>query len=279
MDSRLVDLFIKGNGSFERLLQFEVLVIVVLTSVTLTYLFSTTYAFVIILVAFILYIANLYITVKTNTVSDFNKTTMVKLNMLQSIVNKQVSQHVNLVSNSRIRFNTAQLQKIQEQAKLDCLYYDANLIHFIYSIKSLSDYNLPLFAQFLRGVNNIMKLHKQIDDYNDANGEYPENTPQMLQVAMQLRINTINNLHNFIYSVPKVHHMTQYINNVVDRYNLLISRNVDAMYQAHNNDVLKRGINTTTQFVSYNTTKPYENVNNPSIKPGSQPHKLYQFYY
>ncbi|NBP00264.1 MAG: hypothetical protein EBU90_09100 [Proteobacteria bacterium] len=279
MDSRLVDLFIKGNGSFERLLQFEVIVIVVVTTVTLTYLFSTTYAFVIILLAFVLYIANLYITVKTNTVSDFNKTTMAKLNVLQSIVNKQVSEHLNLISNSRIRLKPNQIQNIQKQAQLDCLYYDANLIQFIYSIKSLADYNLPLFAEFLRGVNNILKLRKQIDDYKDANGEYPENTAQMLQIAMQLRINTINNLHNFIYSVPKVHQMTQYINNVVDRYNLLISRNVDAMYEAHNNDVSQRGINTTTQFVSYNTTKPYENLTNPPIKPGSQPHKLYQFYY
>ena len=274
-----MDLFIKGNGTFERLLQFEVIVVVALTTVTLTYLFSTTYAFVIILLAFLLYVANTYVTVKTNTVLDFNKTTMSKLNVLQSIVNQSLQQHLQLISNSRIRLKPNQLRQIQKQAQLDCLYYDANLIHFIYSIKSLADYNLPLFAEFLRGINNILKLRKQIDDYKDANDEYPENTAQMLEIAMQLRINTINNLHNFIYSVPKVHQMTQYINDVVDRYNLLITRNTDAMYQAHKNDVSQRGINTSTQFVSYDTTKPYENNTNPSIKPGSQPHRLYQFYY
>lgn len=279
MDSKLVNLFLNGNGTFERLLQFEVIVIVVATMVVLTYLFSTTYAFVIILLMFVLYIGNTYVTVKTNTVQDFNKTTMAKLNALQSVVNNNLQQRLQLFNNSRIRLSRNQLQQIQKQAQLDCLYYDANLIHFIYSIKSLADYNLPLFAQFLRGVNNILKLRKQIDDFNAANGRYPENIAQMLQTAMQLRINTINNLHNFIYSVPKVHQMTQYINDVVDRYNLLITRNIDAMYEAHQKDISQRGINTTTQFVSYGATKPYENLTNPSIKPGNQPHRLYQFYY
>lgn len=279
MESKLVELFTKGNGKFERLLQFEVIAIIVILMIVLTYFFSTTYAFVIILLAFVLYIGNTYVTVKTNTVLDYNKATMAKLIELQSIANRSSQEKLKLVSNSKTPLKQNQLKKISTQAHLDCLYYDANLIHFLFSIKSLADYNLPLFAEFLRGINNILKLRKQIDDYHEANDQYPVNTAQMLEVAMQLRINTINNLHNFIYSVPKVRQMTQYVNDVVDRYNLLITRNIDDMYTAYKNDISKRGINTTTQFVSYNTTKSYDALSNPPIKPGSQPHQLYEFYF
>jgi hypothetical protein len=254
MNSDFINLYVSGNGTFERLLQFEVLCLAVVVIVIFTFIFPNNYGFVIILLAFVLYVANMYIGIKSKTVSDFNKITMFKLNSIQSICNRHLQQHSPFITT----MTTKQLKELQKRSVLDALYYDSDLIHFIYSIRVLADYNLPLFAQYVGGVNNILKLKKQTEDFFKENGEYPENLSEMLQVALQLRINTINNLHDFIYSVPKTSSITQYINQIVDRYNVLISRNMDVMYRYYSTNINQRGITSSTKFVDYNVTKAHD---------------------
>jgi hypothetical protein len=277
--SKLLDLYLNGNGSFQRMLQFEVLVLIAIVIIVATFFFSTTYAFVIILLTFTYFVANSYVEIKTNTVSDFNRNTMNKLNTLQNINNKYVQAHLNLISNSKLTLTPAQIEQVYQRAQLDSMYYDAQLIHFIYSIKTLAEYNAPLFSALLKTTNNILKIRKQVAEFYQANGSYPDNIAQMLQVAMQLRVNAINTLHDFIYTTPKLSVMNQYVNNIVDRYNLLISRNLDTIHQAYLDSIQQTGINATTQFVSYAITKPFEAATNPPLHPNKIGSQLYSNYY
>ena len=108
---------------------------------------------------------------------------------------------------------SADIKRIYDSNNLDSLYIDANLIHFLHSIKALSDYNLNEFFELLKGVNSILKIKNDIDEYYNANGYYPDNTSELFEGSLELRKNVVNNLHNFIYTVPKINKMYKYLSN------------------------------------------------------------------
>jgi hypothetical protein len=85
----------------------------------------------------------------------------------------------------------------------------------------------------LKGTNNILKLRKEIEDFYGFEKKYPENIHEMLQIAMQLKINCMNNIQNFIYSVPKTKKMYTYIDNIIQTYNILITKNIKIIHKYH----------------------------------------------
>jgi hypothetical protein len=273
----IIDLFIydNKNSSYQKELQFELLVLFVLILFFFTYFFRYTYGFVVILLIFTIFILNEWARIRLNTTTDLNKLTLYKLQRIQYNVNKSID---NIMTNKlkltkraimsgKNGISPKQLQQIYEKNKLDSLYIDAKMIHFIDSISPLSEYNMDEYFLFVKGVNNILKIRNQIEEYYNANKTLPVNTSEMFQIALQLRTNTINNIHNFIYSVPKTNVMYKYVDDIIERYTILITRNTDIIHYYYKLNIQQRGINNSTKYVSYQVTKPYDAISNHSIIP------------
>jgi hypothetical protein len=191
---------------------------------------------------------------------------MVKLQSLQSKVYDHVRNKIKMSQNNKeLSLKQSDIQNLYKKNDLDSLYIDANLIHFLYSIIKLADYNPDIFYLLLKGTNNILRIKKDIDMFYESNKRYPENTSELFETALLLRSNTINNLHDFIYTIPKISVMYKYLSDSVDRYSVLISRITDSIYTSYQDNMKLQGINTNTRFISYNTTKPYESSKNHPI--------------
>lgn len=277
----IIDLFINEYGTYNKHLQFEVIVLMFIIIVLFTTYFNKTYAFVIILLSFALFVANSYVNIKKSEIGDFNEETMYKLNILQDRVNETVSRKIESLNNYRYKsqLKKVDIQKLYESNQLDSLYIDANMIHFLYSIVDLYEYNDIEFTLLLKGTNNILKIRKQIEEYYESNNQYIENIAEMLEITMNLKSQVLNNVHNFIYSVPKMNKMYTYIDNVIDRYNVLISRNIDIIYTMYKYSIKKNGVTTFTKYISYNKTKPYDIATNYDYTRKHSDKIVIPFYY
>jgi hypothetical protein len=182
---------------------------------------------------------------------------MYHLNVLQEITNTYIDKKLKDPSR-QFKLSKQQLDTIYINNKLSYLYIDSNLIEFLYSIKILAEWNDSEFYLLLKGTNNILKLRNEIEEYYKANNKYPDNVLEIFEQCLLLRSNTINNLHRFIYSVPKTNMMYNYTNKIIDRYMVLISRNTDKIYYYTQDHIKMTGINNSTKFISYNTTRPYD---------------------
>lgn len=279
MLDKLQNLFTNQHGSYFKTLQFETLVIIVFIIIFFTHFFNKSYGFIIILLTFAAFIANSYVNIKTERLSDFNHITLIKLQKLQNAANTTLNNKINLINNSNPNLLTPlERKKLYLSSNLDSLYTDANMIHFLESILPLSKYNENTFYQLLKTTNNILKIKLEIDTYYKANQKYPENTSELLEIANQLKTDAINHLHDFIYSIPKIQIMRKYLDDVIDRYSVLINRITDSIHTSYKNNIKQRGINVSTKFVSYNQTKPFDAISNYSVIPNSDPNTLKQFY-
>jgi hypothetical protein len=266
MFTEIKDLFTQDHGSFSKNLQFNTLVVFIVVIIFFTYFFNNNYGFVIILISFAIYIANTYVSIHNDKSNDFNSVTMIKLQSLQSKVYDHIRNKIKMSQNNKeFSLKQSDIQDLYKKNELDSLYIDANLIHFLYSIIKLADYNPDIFFSLLKGTNNILRIKRDIDMFYESNKQYPENISELLETALLLRSNTINNLHDFIYTIPKISVMYKYLSDSVDRYSVLISRVTDSIYSSYQNNMKLQGINTNTRFISYNTTKPYESSKNHPV--------------
>ncbi len=274
----IVNLFVREHGAFSRLMQFEVVVLALAVIIILNYYFKDSYTHVIVLTVFTIAIVSLYIRYRSFEVSDFNKTTMIKLNYLQSLINRIVAYKVKQFnSSSKQKLSPAVLSRIYSSNQLDNMYVDANMIHFVHSLAQLYNYNPQEFHMFIKGVNNILGIRREIEEYHSSSGTTPDNISESLESAIQLKANTINNLHNFIYSVPKQQSMYKYVDDAVERYNILITRNIDIIH-THYKQRLQHGLTSRSKIVSYDATKPYNAADNHEVINTKTQSKLIQFY-
>lgn len=279
MFTDIQNLFLNQHGSFAKTLQFETIVIFVIVLIVLTQAFEKSYGFVIILVIFALYISNTYVNVKNNKVNDFNSMTMVKLQSLQSKVYEYIDIKRKLIRNSgENKMPQSEIEKMYNQNQLDSLYIDSNLIHFLFSIIKLSEYNPEDFYSLLKGTNSILRIKRDIDLFYESNGVYPENTSELFQAALKLRQNTINNMHNFVYTIPKTSIMYKYLDDSITRYATLVSRITDSININYKNNIEQVGLNSSTKFVTYNTTKDFDPIENHSSFVTKGDNKHLQFY-
>ena len=135
--------------------------------------------------------------------------------------------------------------------KLDNLYIDSDLIEFFYSISFFSKYNHQEFNLLLKGANNILKIRKQIEDSSPSS-----NINSLFEQSVLLKTNTMNNLHRFIYNIPKTNSMYNFLDNALNTYNILITRSIDILY----NYTTIKPININKKFYDYDHAKP----NDPS---------------
>jgi hypothetical protein len=277
----IINLFTKEHGVYKQIFKFNViLVFCVLLFVLVKVDFLNRSIFVLIAFIFALYLTNVYVQVNRNDLADNNKVIHFKLESLQAKVYEYIQFKISITSVGNKKMSQSDMQKLFERNKLDSLYIDANMIVFLYSIIKLYEYNPGEFYLLLKGTNNILKLRNDIEKYYEAEGEYPENIHEMLQIAIQLKANCMNNLQNFIYGVPKTHKMYGYVDSVLQTYNILITKNIKKMHSYHLDYIHTKGINSNTVFIDIDASKHFDASANYSVIPGKEglQHKLIDLY-
>jgi hypothetical protein len=277
----IVNLFTKEHGVYKQMFKFNVIILFVILLFVLTKLdiFGNS-IYILIAVIFALYITNMYVKTNQNDLSDNNKIIHLKLEGIQSKVYEYVNYKIATATSGGLKLPPADAQKLYEKNKLDALYIDANMIVFLHSILKLYDYNPQEYYLLVKGTNNILKLKHDIERFYEAEGEYPENIHEILQIALQLKSNCMNNLQNFIYTVPKQNKMYTYVDNVIMTYNVLITRNIKQMHNYHVDYIRKNGIDINTTFIDINSSKPFDPLINRSLIPGKEglKHSLIDLY-
>jgi len=183
-----------------------------------------------------------------------NKTLMIKLQELQLLV--------------ATRKSDSKFKIASKKPYLDYLYLDTNLIVFLHSIIPLHEFNKDEFYKLLIGTNNILRLRGEIEAFYKANKSYPTNIAQMFEDAIYLKTKVLNNMHNFIYSVPKTNVMYNYVDQTTDRYNVLITKNLDKIHLYYKNNFKKTGFTNNSTVIHYKATKPFDPDNDTNlIKP------------
>jgi hypothetical protein len=222
----------------------------------------------------------MYVRVNQNDLGDNNKMIYLKLETLQSKMYEYVKYKIATSSSGSLKLSQTEIEKLYERNKLDSLYIDANMIVFLYSILQLYEYNPQEFYLLVKGTNNILKLRHDIERFYEAEGQYPENIHEMLQIALQLKTNCMNNVQNFIYTVPKQNKMYTYVDNVIMTYNILITRNIKSMHNYHLDYIKKNGINSNTTFIDINSSKAFDPMTNRSVIPSKEglKHSLIDLY-
>lgn len=277
----IVNLFTKEHGVYKQMFKFDVIIffIIVLFFLTRVNLLGNS-IFILVAIIFTLYLTNTYIKFNQNDLNDNNKIIHVKLEEIQLKVYEYVEYKIMMFTNNRQKIPQNDRQILFRKNKLDSLYIDANMIVFLHSILPLYEYNPEEFYLLVKGTNNILKLRHDIERFYEAEGEYPENIHEMLQIALQLKTNCMNNLQNFIYSVPKQNKMYSYIDNVIVNYNILISRNIKRIHNYHLDYIKTKGINSNTIFIDINSAKPFDSNMNKSLIPSKEglKHSLIDLY-
>lgn len=302
----LINLFSNEHGQYQNNFKIQVILLFLLVLIVFSKIWgsTTTGIFVILLVTFALYITNTYVkynTIINNDLDDNNKQTFIKLNTLQSKVYTHIQNKIKQSTQSGLKLSQSDQIALLNKNKLSSLYTDATLVHFFYSILPLYEYNNDEFYLLLKGTNNILKLRKEIEDYYNANKNnktifkqklpsfrsdpipkpepvYLENLSEMFEIAIELKTTCVNALQNIIYSVPKTNKMYSYIDQVIQRYVILINRHLDVFQKYNNDSISSTGINNKTKFINYTHTKGFDAMVNHSIIPTKQPTQLIQLY-
>lgn len=277
----IINLFTKEHGMYKRIFKFQVIIVFIVILFLLVKMnFFNNSVYILAAFAISLYVANIYVRLNQSDLSDNNKIIHLKLDTLQSKVYQYVKYKIATSSTSGQKLSAADIQKIYDNNRLNSLYIDANMIVFLHSILSLYEYNPQEFYLLVKGTNNILKLRHDIERFYEAEGIYPENIHEMLQIAIQLKTNCMNNLQNFIYTVPKQRKMYSYVDNVLNTYNILITRNIKRIHNYHLDHIKKEGINSNTIFIDINSSKPFDPSANHSVIPSKEglKHSLIDLY-
>jgi hypothetical protein len=175
-----------------------------------------------------------------------------KLNSIQNEINRYISKKLRL---KKIK-NTKDIVSIRERNKMASLYMDANMIVFLESIIEMAEYNPDLYYKLIKGTNNILKIREDIENYLKANGEYTYGIHDQVDIVNNLKRNCIGNIHDFIYSIPKIPKMRDYVNKIITRYQQLITYNTDIIEKYSNDNIKINGVNNETKFVYQMDAKP-----------------------
>ena len=278
----VINLFTKEHGVYKQIFKFQTILFfsIILIIFTKFNFFNNYSVFIILAFIFTLFLTNIFVKVNQDDLADTNKIIYFKLESLQDKIYDYIQRKISISTVGNQKVSSKDLQLLYEKNKMDSLYIDANMIDFLYSIIKLYDYNQNEYYLLLKGTNNILKLRKDIETFYDAESKHPENIHEMLQIAMKLKVNCMNNMQNFIYSVPKTNKMYQYIDTIIESYTILITKNIKIIHNYHLNYIKKNGINSNTIFIDINSTRGFDADNNHSVIPGKiqNKHSLIDLY-
>lgn len=248
----LLDLFLNRFGSYNKELQFRVILIIVMIIFFFTYFYPNNFAYAIILLVFAVYIGDWYVKFDDNKISDFNQLTLIKLQKLQLRMNTFIETKIKQITNeTRASLTQKEIDNIYKRAQLDSLYIDSNMIIFLESIINMSDYNPEEFFKLLKSTNKILKIRETIEEYKEKshNNAFPTNISQQLEIAIKIKKKAMNHMHNFIYTAIPQGIPEKYLTDSMYRFNVLLSRNIDILYDYYKKALYNRGISNNTHFV------------------------------
>jgi hypothetical protein len=116
----------------------------------------------------------------------------------------------------------------------------------------LFDYNQEAFYMLTKCVNNVLRLRNSIEIFYDANKVFPENSCQITEQADILVTECMNNMHSFIFSIPKMNKLYEEHNRLQTRLFVLLRRHTDFLRLACEMKRKQEGISSTTKFISKN---------------------------
>lgn len=245
----VVNLLNSPDRTFNKTLKTQSLILITVFVSILVFTFRDDYWKIVILLAATIIITDVYIGTKTESLVDDNKETMKKLNEIQ----KKMYEYVDLdLKTKKVIPSPSDLNKIYESAKMTSLYIDAELVSFIHSILAMYDYSPSEFYKMVNGTNVILGMLSDIRRFYKANKAYPNNTSDMLKRALEIKSNCLNNIHNFIYSIPKQKEFFKYHSNVMNRYDKLLTRIVNEIHKHDSRNIQLTGVNSSTKFSDYN---------------------------
>lgn len=263
MFENLTNLFINNHGKFQRYTKMQIVALMAFIIFLASGMFKDNYIQVIILIVFLLIIADTYSQVSGQIITDDNKKVLDKLTSIQKVIDNYILLNIKNSNSSGI-FTKEYINAIKKKNKMSSLYIDSSMIQLLYDLIPLYQYSPTNYYKLVKGTNNILKQRDDVERYYKANKVYPQNTSRMLKTSIRLKTNVLNNIHDFVYSVPKQVEMYQYISDIIDQYNIYLNFNINEIYKAHliYNDT--NGINTSTEFIQMgyqeNYIKGYQNA-------------------
>lgn len=213
------------------------------------YLFDSDFWKVAVLVLVVAFALEQYVTYQFKAGKDTNEQILAKLNTLQAKMYDYVDRDLKI---KRIVPSPSQQKRLYDSVKLTAMHLDSNLIGYLERISVMYDYNPEQYYKLVHGTDTILGMRRDIELYYTANANYPYNTADMLKRALEIKSNCVNNVHNFIYTVPKQADMYQYHSDIVQEYNELITVTINKIYTYSAEYTRINGIDATTKFTDYN---------------------------
>lgn len=259
----LTSLFITKHGSSQTTIKKRLLFLIlgIILAIIFLYTRKISVAPIIAVMIFILIIADSFASVSETLIDDVNSDTMTRLNAIQDKINEYINLEI-IKNNQNNVFTKEYIIFLQSKNQMDSLYMDAKIIHLFFDLLPLYTYSPTQYYKLVKGANNILKLRRDIEYYYKENNIYPDNIFQMLKSAMKLRTNTMNNIHNFIYSIPKQEEFYDYLTLVAKKYDSLIEYNIVKISKAHDSFNKAHGVDINTKFIDIHAPKGYNTVNN-----------------
>lgn len=265
----LIKLF-ESNSLFSVSYKFQLLVIGIILWVlfTIVFKFDNTILHAAVLFGLIIFILNYNVNKNFANVDDTNKNTMYKLYTLQEKMYAFIQNRIkNELKGTKITPEI--IAQLRERSKLDSMYMDATLIHFLHSVIYLYDYNPDSFYKMVKGVNNILKIKESILTLYEGSGTYPENCFEMYEQAEILKTNVLNYMHSFIYTVPKTQVSYEQLSIILTRFQQLLKNNLHDIANACDSHRTQMGVNTRTKFIH----------RFPAPKPNTDTHSTTTFHH
>jgi hypothetical protein len=247
-----MDILRPSSEHFTKTIQFESLLVFVAIIGILKIFYHGNYINIISLLIFSFYLTRLYYNNRVLLLENKNVIIKRKLNNIQNKIDSYINKKIIL---KRVK-NQNDISSIRERNKMSSLYIDANMIVFLESIIEMYEYNPDIYYKLIKGTNNILKIRLDIETYLKTNNEYTSGIQNQVDIANNLKVNCIGNIHNFIYSIPKIPKMRKYVNNIITRYQELISYNTSLIEKYSNDNINTNGINNETKFVYQMNAKP-----------------------
>lgn len=258
--NNLVELFVNNEiYGFQKTLKINSIIFFIIIIIIFSYIFKSNTLMYVVLFMFGLFLTNIYVKIndKSPEVLDNNRLLYYKLQVLQNIV-------YTYLDNKEHKFEKIDDKiALYNNAKLDSLYIDSNLINFLHGAIKLNEYNPNEFYLLLVRVNGILRIRKEIEVFYKDGKQIPQNISQLLELAMDLKTKCINNYQNFIYTTPKLKIMDQYLDTSIKTLNILLTKNIELinLYQIEYN----KKINAKTKFVSLTYPRPYSKELQPGL--------------
>lgn len=229
MENTIPDYFNSINNNN----RFFYLVVIILS----VYLFTRVYLLDLHIISglliglFIVYILNEYSIVD---ISDFNKSTELKLN---AIINAtQTTPRI-----GGIKVNKDESGIIQNRTKSAIvgyspkyLYNSVDIINLLYDILDIREYSPNVYLGIVENVDILLKLQEEFENYkklNSGSGTLDQCT-ENLEVAKDHMNLALNNMQSFIYSIPSNKFVDRKFSKSLERLQVLLLRITDNLYRS-----------------------------------------------